>query len=107
MNNEISYADLKKAIDLNKVILIEALPREYYLDGHLPRALQINYNEIREKLEKLPSDKGAFIVTYCASETCPNSRYAQEILTDLGYRNVKKYSGGKQDWLNHNEILEK
>ena len=82
----------------NRPVLIEALPAKYYNPGHLPGAINVNYDEIEAAADRLPADKTAEIVTYCASETCPNSHKAAEALARLGYSNVSVYSGGKKDW---------
>ncbi|MGI8683884.1 MAG: rhodanese-like domain-containing protein [Acidimicrobiales bacterium] len=45
------------------------------------------------------SDKDRQIVTYCSNTACNNSSVAETRLRALGYRNVRKYPGGKQDWI--------
>lgn len=35
---------------------------------------------------------------YCWNTACTGSAYAAEQLETLGYRNVRRYIGGKQDW---------
>lgn len=79
--------------------LIETLPKEYWLDSHLPGAIQIDYTEVDEKSNQLPKDKDAEIVVYCASPECPNSTKAAHILEDMGYTNVYDYLEGKQHWV--------
>ena len=106
MTTEITRDEIKLAIAKGNVTLIEALPEKYYNAGHLPGALQINYDEIENKAGKLLPDKSALIITYCASDTCPNSTYAAEHLSAMGYINVKKYAGGKKDWTEAGEQLE-
>ncbi len=81
------------------VTLIEALPKKYWRDSHLPGALQMDYTEVPEKAETLLPDKGAAIVVYCASAQCQNSSKAARTLEGLGYTNVSEYSEGKQHWL--------
>jgi rhodanese-related sulfurtransferase len=81
------------------VILVEALPEGYYIKEHLPGALNIPHDRTRELAPRLLPDKGAAIVTYCASPTCRNSHIAAETLQAMGYTNVKVYVEGKQDWL--------
>jgi len=79
--------------------LVEALPEKYYRDGHLPRAIQLNYDEIQTKAESRLPVKGAFIVVYCSNTACQNSRKAAQALASMGYTNVAEYEEGKQDWI--------
>ncbi len=105
MAESITREEIKRAMQQGPVTLIEALPQQYYDEGHLPGALQINYDEVDRKAGSLPTDKEAFIVTYCASDSCPNSGFAADKLIERGYTNVKKYVGGKKDWTESGEIL--
>jgi rhodanese-related sulfurtransferase len=81
------------------IVIVEALPESYFVKERLPGAINIPHDRIRELAPRLLPDKGAEIVTYCASATCRNSHIAAEILGAMGYTNVKVYAGGKQDWL--------
>lgn len=99
MNNKtISRAELRDRIDAGDVIVVEALPPEYYDDAHLPGAINIPHTEVRDLAPRLLPDKDAAIVVYCANEPCPNSGIAVHVLGKLGYTNVRDYEGGKQDW---------
>lgn len=89
------------------MILVEALPEKYYRDGHLPGALHMPHDQVRQlAAERLP-DKDAFIVTYCANTACQNSRIAAQTLDALGYTNVAEYVEGKQDWVDAGFALER
>ena len=78
------------------VVLIEALPESDYQEGHLPGAINLPADHVREFT--LP-DKDAEIVVYCAGPQCNASDLAAEELIALGYKNVRVYKGGKQDWI--------
>jgi rhodanese-related sulfurtransferase len=94
----ISRDELKQAIDAGEVTVVETLQAEHFEQGHLPGAIHIHFEAIRERAaERLP-DKDAPIVTYCSNTQCRNSEIAANQLTALGYSNVRKYAEGKQDW---------
>ena len=38
-------------------------------------------------------------MTYCSNTACPNSGQVAAKLESLGYRNVRKYAEGIQDWV--------
>ncbi len=103
----ISRKEIEQALKGNSIVLVEALPQKYYDEGHLPEAVQINHDEVKDKASTLLPDKDALIVTYCTGVTCPNSGYAAENLFAQGYTNIKKYAGGKEDWISANNCLEK
>lgn len=87
--------------------LVEALPEKYYCDGHLPGAMHLPHDRVRELApERLP-DRDAFIVVYCANAPCQNSRIAARELEALGYTNVAEYVEGKQDWVDAGLPLER
>jgi rhodanese-related sulfurtransferase len=83
----------------NPPILIEALPARYYLDAHLPGAINIPHDEIETRAQIVLPNKAAAIVTYCANTSCQNSGMAARTLDRLGYSNVFEYVEGKEDWI--------
>jgi rhodanese-related sulfurtransferase len=46
------------------------------------------------------------VVVYCASATCNNSRQAAQKLEQLGYQNVRVFTGGKAEWTETGHALE-
>lgn len=100
MVDKISRDELKAKLDNGeKVILIEALPKKYYRDAHLPGALNIPHDQVGELAPKLLPNKSAEIIVYCANGPCENSGVAAERLAAIGYTNVRDYHEGKQDWI--------
>jgi len=95
----ISRAELRDLIEANAAVtVVEALPAEYYEAAHLPGAINIPHTEVRDLAPALLPDKDAAIVVYCANLPCPNSGIAAQVLTKLGYTNVRDYAEGKYDW---------
>lgn len=79
--------------------IIEALPDKYYRKAHLPGAINLPHDQVRERAAQLLPDKDALIVVYCANTPCENSRIAAQTLASLGYGNVAEYVEGKEDWI--------
>lgn len=99
MNSTISREEVRARMKSGvPMTLIEALPEKYYLGGHLPGAINIPHTEIEAGARALLPDRDAFIIVYCASLACRNSTLAAQALGRLGYRNVREYAEGKQDW---------
>ncbi|PAU75532.1 rhodanese-like domain-containing protein [Halomonas salipaludis] len=79
-------------------ILIEALPEKYFRQWHLPNAVNINHDQVRQLAPELLPNKQAMIVVYCASATCRNSDMVANQLEAMGYTDVAIYKGGKAEW---------
>jgi rhodanese-related sulfurtransferase len=100
MTRTISREDLQAKIARKEpLVILEALPENHYLKGHLPGALNLPHDHVRERAPALAPDRSAAIVTYCASATCRNSHIAAETLRGMGYTDVSVYAEGKQDWI--------
>ena len=98
MTNQITRAELRDAIAAGTVTVVEALPAQYFEQGHLPGAINIPHTEVRALAPQLLSDKDAAIVVYCAGPTCPQSGQAAAKLVTLGFTNVRAYEGGLEEW---------
>jgi rhodanese-related sulfurtransferase len=99
MHPTISRDELRHAIQDGGVTVVEALPPMYYEDAHLPGAVNLPHDRVRELAPALLPDRDAAIVVYCASLACQNSGVATRELIAIGYRDVREYAEGKQDWL--------
>ena len=70
MVKTISRDELKQKIDRSdKFVLVETLAQIAYEHAHLPRAINIPPDQIKQLAPKLLPDKEADIVVYCASPT--------------------------------------
>jgi len=108
MTRTIERDEIKRLLDAGEpVTIVEALPEKYYRHSHLPGALNMPHDRTREFAPALLPDKDALIVVYCANEPCKNSTIASAALEELGYRNIREYAGGKQDWIDAGLPVEK
>ncbi len=66
----ISREELKRKIDhKDNFRLVEALAPDKFRQAHLPGAINIPYDRVRELAPQLLPDKDAEIITYCAAAT--------------------------------------
>jgi rhodanese-related sulfurtransferase len=99
MSETINRNELKAKIDRgDKFWLAETLEWEKFENGHLPGAVHLPPDRIAEAAPKVLPDKAGEIVVYCSSPACTASEDAARELRGLGYRNVRRYVGGVQDW---------
>ena len=68
MDGAISTKDLKSKLDQKqRIIIVETLAPERYREAHIPGALNIPPEQIKELAPQLLPNKGVEIVTYCAN----------------------------------------
>jgi rhodanese-related sulfurtransferase len=66
----ISREELKAKLDRgDPLTILEVLPEAAYRFAHIPGAINMPKDKVRELAPKLLPDKSAEIVTYCASVT--------------------------------------
>lgn len=82
-------------------ILVDVLTHEHFLRAHLPGAINVPVDRIRE-LAPLLFGEDDEIVVYCANPKCSASATAANILTQLGFTNIWEFSGGIQEWIDGN-----
>ena len=102
---DISIADLKKALADKKVTVIDVNGSDSYKAGHIPTA--IDFQASKEELaKKLPADKEALVVAYCGGPGCSAYTAAAKKAKELGYKNVKHLSAGISGWKSAGEKTE-
>lgn len=100
MVETITRDDLRRRLNSDRPpVLIEALPPRYFLDRHLPGAVNIPHDQVRSLAPGLLPQRDAEIVVYCANAACKNSHIAAQQLEAMGYGRVRVYVEGKQDWI--------
>ena len=67
MDRIVSTKDLKSKLDRKQLTFVETLAAERYREAHIPGALNIPPERIKELAPQLLPDKDAEIVTYCAN----------------------------------------
>lgn len=76
-------------------IILDVRTAEEYAEKHIPGAVLIPDDEIKQKAEEILTDKSQLILVYCRSGR--RSKLAAEDLVELGYTNIKEF-GGIIDW---------
>ena len=92
----ITAKEAKQIMDTGEgYIILDTRTQEEYDEGHIPGAILIPYDEIKEKAETMLPDKDQLLLVYCRSGR--RSKLAAEALVELGYTNIKEF-GGIIDW---------
>ena len=92
----ITAEEAKRIMDSEEgYIILDTRTREEFEEGHIPSAVLIPHDQIKEKAEEVLTNKDQMILVYCRSGR--RSKIAAEALAELGYTNIKEF-GGIIDW---------
>lgn len=84
-NQMISCSDMKELLNSDdKAMLIDVRTKAEYEEGHLDNAINIEYRELIDSLNKV--DRDTPIVVYCKTGNRSDLSYNE--LVDYGYKNV-------------------
>jgi rhodanese-related sulfurtransferase len=100
MATTISRDELKAKMDSREDFqLVEALAEDEFQKQHLPHAVNLPPDQVKERAPQVLPEKDADIVVYCGSSTCTASEKAAADLEKQGYSRVRRYVEGKKDWV--------
>lgn len=92
----IDREELKAKLDRGDNFKLVMTLSEYdFKTAHIPGSLNISHINQAEGLIS-PDDE---IVVYCSNPPCQSSQKAYHILENKGYKNVRRYAGGIEDWV--------
>lgn len=105
----VSFAEVKALLEKTPAeggyVVIDARPENKFFEGHLPGAINIAWQEMKERLGELPKDKNTKLVFYCGGTKCDLSGKAAALAIDNGYKNVAVFNGGEPGWREGGESL--
>lgn len=102
---EVSASEFSKQLEIQSVQLLDVRTAEEYENGHIPDALQANWNnqqEFSERIVALDKDKPVYI--YCLAGS--RSAAAQKYLLEKGFKQVVNLKGGINAWEGMNLPIE-
>jgi len=91
----VSRAELVDRMKLGLVTILDVRPADEFALGHLPGALNVQLNELEQRLAKL--DKSKEIVAYCRGPYCVLSYEAVALLRARGFK-VRRLEDGLPEW---------
>ncbi|MBQ9742059.1 MAG: rhodanese-like domain-containing protein [Ruminococcus sp.] len=92
----ITAEEAKDIIDTESgYLILDVRTQEEFEQGHIPNAVNLDYQEIAQKAEEVLPDKNQKILIYCRSGR--RSKIAAQELLDMGYTSLYEF-GGIIDW---------
>jgi rhodanese-related sulfurtransferase len=96
----ISRDDLLEKLDRDdEFVLVDALSPMSYATSHLPGAINLPPESVDGRAQRRIPDHDTEVIVYCSDVTCDSSVVVANRLIELGYRNVRHYAEGKNDWI--------
>jgi mannose-6-phosphate isomerase-like protein (cupin superfamily) len=99
MPTAISRDELHAGIDAGSVTVVDALPPAPFGRRHLPGAVNVVAEDADEHVRAALPDPAAAIVTFSTDDHCTRGPELAARLRELGYRDVRTYDGGIEDWI--------
>ena len=91
--------ELRAALESGALVALDAQGEGWYERERLPGAIRARPDDLLWLAGVLPKGKDTPVAVYCWSDTCVASRLTAEWLATHGYSNVRRYVGGKRDWV--------
>lgn len=95
----IGREELLASLQDHSVVALDAQGEGWFERQHLPGALRARPQDLDGLEQRLPAGRDTPVAVYCWSETCTASQLTAQHLIDNGYRHVRRYVGGKRDWI--------
>ena len=100
MVTEIDRGELKQKLDHpRKIVVVDALPEEEFPQAASAWRNQYSRRSSRPLAADLIPNKDVEVIVYCSGAQCHASDKAGNEFNAMGYSNVRRYVGGKHDWL--------
>ena len=80
------------------MLFVDARSEEYYLNGHIPKAIcNNNIDSLINEMELYISIEDGFVV-YCSDDDCGSSEELSYLLQEQGFMNIYLFKGGWKQW---------
>lgn len=91
----LDHEDLRLKMVQEEVTVLDVRPKQEFAEGHIAGALNIPIEELKEKLDDLPSDRE--IVAYCRGPFCVFADKAVDLLKEKGFK-ARRLDEGFPEW---------
>jgi rhodanese-related sulfurtransferase len=80
-------------------VLVDALSPMSFAASHLPGAINLTPGWVDDRARRRIPDLDTEVVVYCLGADCDSSVKVANRLIELGYRNIRHYAEGMNDWM--------
>lgn len=105
MIRNIETDELKDMMDTGQeFVLVNVLERDSFENERICGSINIPLQNIEDAANLISKDET--IVVHCSGPACKASSTAADRLENLGFKDIRKYEGGIEDWKNSGFCLE-
>jgi rhodanese-related sulfurtransferase len=79
-------------------MIVDSRPEIKFFASHLPWAVSIPWQDMKDMLDELPTDKSTKLIFYCGGLKCKLSHKAADLAIAQGYSDVSVYAEGEPGW---------
>lgn len=94
---EVSVSDAHEMVEQRRAVVIDVRSREAFNKGHVPNAIAVPVDEMKDRIQSLPIAKTDDIVIYCNDGVSTGPR-ATAILNEQGFAKAVNVKGGIEGW---------
>jgi rhodanese-related sulfurtransferase len=102
-DNAVTLAEAKERFDSGMGFFIDARSADTYRKGHILNALNLPEEDfearIAEVKDLIPDSSEFTVIVYCDGEECEASTKLEKKLEGYGYKNVRVFFGGWNEWV--------
>ena len=92
----VSTANLVNLVNREGAVIVDIRDKSDFGNGHISGAIHIPFSSIDQRASEIGSDKDKPVVLVC--KMGQHSSAAGKKLKNLGFENVRRLSGGMQEW---------
>jgi 3-mercaptopyruvate sulfurtransferase SseA len=99
----ITYISLSEAEELSlreDVLFIDSRRKILYQESHIPGAVNVDYEEVRDSGFDLPAETSLdqILVIYCDGSECRSSSELAKLYAHQGCKDIRVFFGGWDEW---------
>ena len=95
----VDKAQLKRLIQEENAVAIDARMEDEFAEDHIPGAINLPFDSIGEFLEEIDDlEKDQWVICYCDGPPCDKGRLLANVLFDRDFIRVAYYDAGLEDW---------
>jgi phage shock protein E len=107
-NDNVSQQELQKIMsstEKGKVVLLDVRTAEEFAEGHVPGAINLSHNLIKDNINRIIAHKNDTVILYCRSGH--RAGIAKGILAENGFTKLRHLSGDMNGWYEAKLPIEK
>lgn len=91
--------ELLEALAWDSITLLDAQAPGWFERERIPGAVRALPEDLDSLEDALPNGRDTEVAVYCWDESCSGSALIAQMLIERGYGRVRRYRGGKRDWI--------